>query len=376
VGGRPSEAALWDTAPCRRPERPFRATRRVVRHLADQPFCQADRVNGDGMPTAGQLLQHGILEVASPLRRHMRWRLPAQRVHTVQIKQPLSDRDYRSLAAWLADHPAITLRAWANVPDLEFLRFFPKLLRFSADTFYQSPESFDGLRHLRPDLHSLTLGSTNKRLSLGPLKHFTGLRRLHLEKQTKDVDVLSHLTSIRSLTLREITLPGLALLLPLTGLRALDLKLGGTHDLSLLPRLGQLEYLELWMVQGVDDLGPLSEVHSLRYLHLEALKQVTALPANLSGLSRLDTVWIETMKSLTDFTPLLTASALRRVALVNMAHLEPAQVGVLANHPQLRCLIAGLGSDRKNRAVRELVPLPEGDDEWDPEPRRTLLAGE
>jgi hypothetical protein len=166
------------------------------------------------------------------------------------------------------------------------------------------------------------------------------------------------------------------LLLPLTGLRALDLKLGGTHDLSLLPRIGRLEYLELWMVQGLDDLGPLSEVPSLRYVHLEALKQVTALPADLSRLTHLDTVWIETMKGLTDFTPLLTASGLRRVALVNMTHLEPAQVGVLAHHPQLRYLVAGLGSDRKNQAVRKLIPLPEGDDEWDPEPKRTLLADE
>src|SRR3954451_1221545 len=55
---------------------------------------------------------------------------------------------------------------------------------------------------------------------------------LYLHKQPKDIDVVSHLTSLRSLTLREITLPDLSLLLPLTGLRALDLKLGGTHDLS------------------------------------------------------------------------------------------------------------------------------------------------
>jgi hypothetical protein len=319
------------------------------------------------------LLEHGILDVTSSLPWRSFFRPPDPRVDTVQFSEPLTDRAYRRLADWLADSPSITLRAWGHVPDLEFLRFFPKLLRFSADTFYETPESFDGLRHLRPDLHSLGLGSTYKRLSLDPLEHFTGLRRLFLQKHTKDIDVLGRLTSLRSLTLREITLPDLSLLLPLTKLRALDLKLGGTRDLSLLPRIGQLEYLELWMVRGLDDITPLAEVPTLRYVHLEALKQVTALPGDLSRLTRLDTVVIETMKGLTDFTPLLTAPALRRVALINMTHLEPAQVGVLADHPGLRYLIAGLGSARKNRAVRELLPLPGGDD-WDPKLGRDLLG--
>lgn len=326
----------------------------------------------DGWLTRRELLKDGILDVTSPVSWRTVLRRPGRRVDTVQFSQPLTERDHRWLAGWLADHPSTTLRAWGHVPDLDFLRFYPELLRFSADTFYDGPESFEGLRHLRPDLHSLGLGTADKRLSLTPLEHMSGLRRLFLQKQTRDIDVLSRLTSLRSLTLREITLPGLSLLLPLTGLRALDLKLGGTRDLSLLPRIGQLEYVELWMVRGLSDLDPLAEVPTLRYIHLEALKQVTALPADLSRLTRLDTVFIETMKGLTDLTPLLTASALRRVALVDMRHLEPAQVGVLREHPSLRHLIAGLGSARKNQAVQELVSLPEGQD-WDPSMRRDLL---
>jgi hypothetical protein len=333
------------------------------------------RVVHAGEPTSKDLLSSGIVEVASPVSWRLLLRRPDARVRLVQFRQPLTDRDYRRLAGWLEDHPSIDLRAWGHVPDLDFLRFFPKLLRFSADTFYESPESFAGLRHLRPDLHSLTLGSTDKRLSLSPLEHFTGLRRLFLQKHTKDIDVLSRLTSLRSLTLREITLSDLSVLLPLPELRALDLKLGGTRDLSLLPQIGQLEYVELWMIRGLDDLTPLAEVATLRSVHLEALKQVTALPADLSRLTRLDTIYIETMKGLADLTPLLTAPVLRRVALVNMTHLEPAQVGVLRDHPSLRCLIAGLGSNRKNRAVRELVPLP-GSEDWDPEPRKLLLSGD
>ncbi len=59
-----------------------------------------------------------------------------------------------------------------------------------------------------------------------------------------------------SLTLRSITLPDLALLQPLAQLRALDIKLSGTRDLTLLPAVGQLEYVELWVIRGFSDLAP------------------------------------------------------------------------------------------------------------------------
>jgi hypothetical protein len=304
-------------------------------------------------------LEPTIREVASPLTREM-LRPPDPRGHTVQFSTPLTDEDHRALAAWLRAYPRVTLRAYGALPDLEFLRFYPDVRRFSADALYDHLESFEGLRHLHPDLHALTLGETRRRLSLRPLSRFTSLRRLYLEKQTKDLDVIAGLTSLTSLTLRSITLPDLSLLLPLTRLRALDLKLGGTRDLSLLPRVGKLGYLELWMVRGLDDLMPVAEVTTLQHLFLQALKQVTGLP-NLSRLAQLETVHLETMKGITNLEPLLTAPALREVSLVDMGHLQPADVGVLARHPSLRFLTAGLNSDKKNRAVRELVGLPENE---------------
>lgn len=69
-------------------------------------------------------------------------------------------------------------------------------------------------------------------------------------------------------------------------------------------------------------------------------------------------MWLENLKGLHDLTPMLSAPALTDLALVDMRHLEPTDVGVLAGHPSLRGMIVGLGSERKNNAVRRLVPLP------------------
>jgi hypothetical protein len=147
---------------------------------------------------------------------------------------------------------------------------------------------------------------------------------------------------------------------PLQGLRALDLKLGGTRNLEFLPAVGELQCLELWMVKGLSDLSPVADLPALEYLFLQALRQVTALPS-FHKLTRLTQIQIETMKGLSDLTPLLTAPALEQLMLVDMGHLKAADVGVLKDHPTLRAATIGLGSVKKNEAAVALLGLPRAD---------------
>lgn len=220
------------------------------------------------------------------------------RPEIIQFSSALSESDYALLGDWFDGQPSKTLRVYGSddgtITDLEFLRHFPKLHSFQADALYHSLVNIDGLAHLPDDVQYIGLGQTKKRLPLAPLARFTKLQRLHLEGQSKDIEVVSHLRELKSVTLRSITLPDLALLKPLSHLRALDLKLGGTMNLALLPELQSLEYLELWMVKGLSDLSPIAELPRLEYLFLQALRQVESLPAmaNLVGLQRL---WLETM---------------------------------------------------------------------------------
>ena len=134
------------------------------------------------------------------------------------------------------DEPArLRLVRRLESPIFEFLRFFPSLRLFSADALHDSLTSLDGLRHLSTEAEYLGIGETKARLDLRVLARFGALTRLHLERQTKGLEVISGLTSLRDLTLRSITMPDLSLLVPLTRLRSFALKLGGTRDLELLP---------------------------------------------------------------------------------------------------------------------------------------------
>lgn len=311
-----------------------------------------------------RILAVAFIDVQSPITERMLDSIDADLSH-VQFASALTDNDYLLLADRMRSFPDVTLRAYGSydgsIADLDFLRYFPSLRSFQANALYHSLNNIDGLANLPDDVRFIGLGQTKKRLSLAPLARFTQMTRLFLEGQTKDIEVVSELMQLRSITLRSITLPDLSLLTPLTKLRALDLKLGGTRNLSLLPQLQNLDYLELWMVKGLSDLSPIAGLPNLEYLFLQSLRQVTELPA-MSRLPRLRRLWIETMKGLYDLSPIREAPALRQLAVVDMAHLQPDAFAPLVGHPSLTSLRAGLGSKRKNDAVHDMIDLPrEGD---------------
>jgi len=324
-------------------------------------------IAGDPPPTSD------FREVSSPLTVEMLQPSPSGR-GVVQFRKRLTDDDFRQVGEWFRPYPEMRLRAYGSydhsITDLEFLRFFPTLRRFGADALFDSLQSLDGLRHLPADLEELAIGETRAKLDLGILSRFGDLKRLFLEGQTRHLEVISSLTSLDDLTLRSITMPDLSLLLPLVRLRSLDLKLGGTHDLRLLPRVGALWYLELWMIRGLTDVSAIGGIPSLRSLFLQALRQVTALP-DMSQATALRQVCLETMKGLRDLRPLATAPALEAVELIDMRHLQPEDLAPLAGLPHLKAVTPGLGSRRKNDAASALLGLPMVRESYDwrqPEP--------
>ena len=153
----------------------------------------------------------------------------------------------------LCAHTAATT---ARLPSLDFLRHFPTLRRFSADCLFNSLTNIDGLGYLPADVEDLGLGHTRARRSLALLARFKNLTRLFIEGHTKNIDVVGELRRLpASPTFGNPSQPGGTH--ALQDLRALDLKLGGTRNLELLPQVGQLGYLEIWMVKGLSDLSPL-----------------------------------------------------------------------------------------------------------------------
>ena len=279
---------------------------------------------------------------------------------TVQIRTRLTDDEFRRLARFMEDYPQVRLRVYGgydgSIGDLEFLRFFPALRRFSVDALYELP-SLDGLRHLSDGLEDLVIGRTrSRRFSLRTLTRFPGLRRLLLEGQQKDIEALGQLPALEDLQLRSISLPDLSPLLPLERLRFLAIKLGGTSELGLLPRIGQLEYVELWRIRGMRDVAPLAGVVSLRGFFLQSMTSVERLPSFGRSVA-LRSAMLYTMRGITDLAPLAAAPSLESITLIEMCQLQPEDLRPFVGHPALRRATLGLCSDRKNTAAKELLGL-------------------
>jgi hypothetical protein len=283
------------------------------------------------------------------------------KLRTVQFSSLPPESELEQLGAFIERHPEVAIRAYGgydgSITDVEFLRHFRGARHVAIDALLRL-QSLEGLRHLSDDLESLVLGQTKRRFSMGPLRRFRRLRTLYIEGHRKDIEVVSELADLQDLTFRSLTLPNLQILVPLRRLRALDIKLGGTTDLTPLSEMKQIEYLELWMIRGFSDLSEVSGLTRLRYLFLQALKQVSSLP-DLSSCARLERIDLLTMKGLTDLRPLRGAPRLRDLELVDMPQLRWEHLEPLVDHPTLQALRLGTGSKKRNAEFGARLGYPD-----------------
>jgi hypothetical protein len=307
-----------------------------------------------------------IREVRSPLTEEQLSPLD-DRCKVVQFCTPLSDKDFLKLAEFLSAYSDVPLRVYGHntVKDLEFLRYFPYLREFETDVWTLG--SFEGLRHLSADLIYLGLGATkSKAHSLRAIERFTELRDLSVEGHTKDISAVKFCSQLESLTLRSVTLPDLSVLTGLNRLKYLRLKLGGTKNLSLLPSIKNLVYLELWAILGLSDLNVIGELNKLQYIFLQSLKRVSALPT-LRGLSALRRVHLEALKGLQDLSPVSQAPNLAEVIVTDMRQLQVDAFLPFIGHKSLRVARIWLRNRKKQEAIAKLLNLPKTEvipDKW------------
>ena len=301
-------------------------------------------------------------QVASPLTAEELADFEAD-LDAVSFSTPLNVDEHRVLAAWLEQHQQVALWARGTYQDrvaanLEFLTHYPRLTRLRLEGFTDLAALAD--LELSSTLVDLSLtdprGASIRSYRLAPVTGLRHLRRLYVEGPLRDATRLGELTELTSLVARSVTLTDLSALTMLSSLRQLDLKLGGTRDLRLLPRVGRLEEVGLWMIRGLSDVDALAEIPTLRQVFLQSLRNVTHLPS-FAASPALRRVVLQTMKGITDLRPLALAPNLEELALTDMPHLGPDDLRPFLDHPKLRDGSWGFGSNRKNAEAWDLLPL-------------------
>ena len=310
-------------------------------------------------PVRARLLvsSHDSIAVKSPLNAAILSGTGADTLRII-VRGDLTMTDSKALASFASGykHVEVCIARHSGVSNLAFLDDLPFLERFELMDFGFS--AFSDLSRLPPGVTYIHLDDTEThKLSLSFLKKFKGLRVLFIEGHSKDVGVLSELSRLEDLTLRSITLPSLETLKPLRHLTSLDIKLGGSKNLDLLPELGPLRYLELWMIKGLTDLSPLEGVTTLQHIHLENLKNVSSLPS-LKALAGLRRIQIQGLKGLNSLREVADAPVLEELIVLGMPQLEVSSFVPFKGHPALKAVDVGLGSTKKNTAIETLLGLP------------------
>ena len=211
------------------------------------------------------------------------------------------------------------------------------------------------MRHVANSLKEFTLANTTGRLSLRPVATCAQLESLHLQRQTKDFDVLRSLTRLRYLRLSGVSLPDLSALLPFEKLQSLFLGFCGPLNLDLLGRFPELEAVHFIKINNLLDVSALRLARSLKRIKLQWLPHVETLP-DLSELTSLEEVEISTMKSLRDVSSIAKVPALRFLGLWDCKALTPQSFECLIGHPTLKRVNFGVGRLKDNNAIAAMFP--------------------
>ena len=86
------------------------------------------------------------------------------------------------------------------------------------------------------------------------------------------------------------------------------------------------------------------------------MRNVKSLPS-LARLVRLDNVELDTMKGLTDLSPIAAAPALRRLSVIAMPQLKAESFRCFIGHSRLEELWAYTGRSTVNEQIKRMLPL-------------------
>ena len=302
-----------------------------------------------------------IWNLRAPLTQDALSRQPSPTI--VQLSGGATEYDHALLDSFLSAHAETTLvlMGAGEASDLEFLRSYPHVHRIRINL--PTLSSFDGLRHLRADLTSLSLGPTAKqRVSLRPIERFQELRSLGLVEQQTDIEVLTALGNVEELFLSGIRLPSLDSFLPLRRLRRLKMMLGSTSNLDALPSIGCLEQLSLFRINGLRSVPTLGRLVDLQSLSLEQLSRLDTLPS-LAECSELRRVKLDRV-GLADLRSVAEAPHLEELVIFNMRHLSAQMFEPFIGHPALRAATIATGAKSVDGAIRAMLNLPQASVEW------------
>lgn len=246
------------------------------------------------------------------------------RIKTIQISETLPDEAYEKIDKILSIRPDITFRLFHFLHEdkidisslmkmyhlsrvrLDCVDFrnnqqkinFEVLTKLNLKSFHIECfdlRDYEFIQYLSPDLEELVIMAD----TMGPginfdcswLLKYRHLNSLWLGKKAKkNLEVISQLPELKSLTLRGIKVSDFSFLYQMD-LERFALLWNSNNDLQNLSNLKSLKEIELWRINKLDDISFLENLTNLEIIKLQDLKHITFLP-NLSLHMNLQKIYL------------------------------------------------------------------------------------
>jgi hypothetical protein len=251
----------------------------------------------------------------------------------VPITPALVDR----VAAVLTARPDLRLQIDQDVTDLDFLRDLPPVRDLTVILGLKLA-NVDALAAHAKTLTYLHLETGLRPLDVSVLGELQRLEQLYLRKSNRTLKgvetALSSLPQVQHLTLHSVTLKDPNLLRSLTGLRGLAFKLGANRDLTFLPSIRSLWFLEIWGTPKLNDISPLAQCAQLQALYLQDLPH--AVLPNMANAASLTDVRLNNLPQMSGQLGGLAAAPKLRYLHAYRCGLTAADVETLRGHPTLQ----------------------------------------
>ncbi|RZQ52919.1 hypothetical protein C1E23_11680 [Pseudoalteromonas phenolica] len=212
---------------------------------------------------------------------------------------------------------SLSIDCMHNATNLEYLKTLKYLSEFNIGVFESKQKDLLSLVNLE-QLRVLSIGETRTNsIDLSCLSQCLNLVDLAVIGQSKNIDVISNLVGLKSLTLSRIK-KGVQLdfVNDLPNLQHLSIMLGGRESIESL-NLPMLKELRLVRVRGLSELGKLSRFQQLNKLHVE--DQIKLISIDFSNASTLQEIKIINCKSLIELKGVENVSSLYQLRVYQTA---------------------------------------------------------
>lgn len=300
-------------------------------------------------------------------------------IQVLQTWTPVSNKSWQLINdILLVNRPDIEVRIFGShkeICDLKFISILKNVQNLSVDGLMKTKnhetltelenlkslsvgiydlENFNFLTQISKNIEKLSIEATHsKKPDLRKIEELKSIKRLYIEGHSKNIEVISELPKIENLTLRSITTDNLDFLSNLLNLWSLDIKLGGTNNITALEKIKNLKYLELWQIKNMKNIDVISNLTELQNLFLQSLPNIKEIPS-LINLSNLRRIYLENMKGLNNLKEIEFAPSLEEFSFTMATKQNPEELLPVLKNKSIKRASAYFGSIKKNKYFNNL----------------------